>query len=341
MRPAVAADLLARTVAGDGWPHKDTVDGLRLVTNRGASCWLAVDDGVIVGGAGTHGPVDASGRVEIGYGLARPYRGRGPGAELVATFSRWLLWQPAVREVVAVVPDGNVPSRRALERAGFVPGDAGPGGRRYVLSGAGRHGTADAAPGVAPAAPRRRSAANGTPCWRSWATCASACWPSAGGLSERDARHSPVPSGTSLLGLVKHVAAVEVLWLHHAFAGYDPLVVGDGELADSDTVESVLAHYPGGRRGQRRARPALYGHRAGRRGGAVRTAARDTALAPGSPDRGGGPARRTRRHPARAARRPGWPLTGGWDDGPVSLQAAPSLPGPGGRVGTPDPAGVS
>ncbi|HEX5494498.1 MAG TPA: DUF664 domain-containing protein, partial [Mycobacteriales bacterium] len=30
---------------------------------------------------------------------------------------------------------------------------------------------------------------------------------------------------------------------HHAFAGHDPLIVIDDELSDSDTVDSVVAHY--------------------------------------------------------------------------------------------------
>ncbi len=53
--------------------------------------------------------------------MAAPYRGRGYGSELVVAASRWLLGRPGVRRVVAreVLAD-NVPSRRALERAGFA-----------------------------------------------------------------------------------------------------------------------------------------------------------------------------------------------------------------------------
>src|SRR3954470_3816015 len=104
--------------AGDGWPHEDTLDALRLGSPL---MWLVELDGVVIGDAGTHGPTDASGDVELGFGLAAPYRGRGYGREMVAALSSWLAGQPGVRRVVAREVDAsNVPSRRCLEAAGFV-----------------------------------------------------------------------------------------------------------------------------------------------------------------------------------------------------------------------------
>lgn len=105
---------LAAVVAGEGWPHEDTMDGLRTVL-RGAQAWLVTLDGVVIGDCGRFGDD------EIGYGLAAPYRGRGYGGELVAALSRHVLAQPGVKRVIAcgVLAD-NVPSRRALRRAGFV-----------------------------------------------------------------------------------------------------------------------------------------------------------------------------------------------------------------------------
>ncbi len=41
------------------------------------------------------------------------------------------------------------------------------------------------------------------------------------GLDDDHARWSPVPSGTSLGGLVKHLAYVEIWWFRHAFASED------------------------------------------------------------------------------------------------------------------------
>jgi GNAT superfamily N-acetyltransferase len=63
------------------------------------------------------------------------------------------------------------------------------------------------------------------------------------GVGEDDARRPMVASGTSLLGLVKHVAWVETFWLHRAFAGNAGDPVPDGALTDRDTVASVTAAY--------------------------------------------------------------------------------------------------
>jgi hypothetical protein len=62
------------------------------------------------------------------------------------------------------------------------------------------------------------------------------------GVSDVDARRSPVPSGTSLLWLVKHLAAAETLWLVIRFAGDDvePL---DDTVLPSDTVPDAIAAY--------------------------------------------------------------------------------------------------
>ncbi len=106
--------------AGPGWPHADTLDGVRMVPH-GSEVWLVVEDGLVVGDIGTHGPPDEAGDVEIGYGLAEPARGRRLASEFVPAVTEHLLRRPGVRRVVAreVLAD-NVSSRRALERAGFV-----------------------------------------------------------------------------------------------------------------------------------------------------------------------------------------------------------------------------
>lgn len=111
-------DDLTGLSVGDGWPHLDTRDGVAGVLD-GSAGWLVTLDGVIIGDCGTAGQVQPSGDVEIGYGLAAPYRGRRYGTELVAGLSPWLLAWPGVRRVLADVLVDNVPSRRALERAGF------------------------------------------------------------------------------------------------------------------------------------------------------------------------------------------------------------------------------
>ncbi len=69
------------------------------------------------------------------------------------------------------------------------------------------------------------------------------------GLTEQQARWSPVPSGTSLLGLVKHLAWVEYGWFQLSFdrpIPEDETTEIDGfgfEPLESDTIESVLALY--------------------------------------------------------------------------------------------------
>jgi RimJ/RimL family protein N-acetyltransferase len=141
LRPLTAAEAariatgdISGWTAGDGWPHDDTRDGLALVAS-GALGWLVTLDGVVIGDCGTTGPVGADGAVEIGYGLAGPYRGRGYGGEMVRELSHWLLRQPGVRDVVATVDAGNTPSRRALHRAGFraQPADRDDQQIRYAL----------------------------------------------------------------------------------------------------------------------------------------------------------------------------------------------------------------
>ena len=117
---AVVDDEPDGLVRGEGWPHADTLDALGMVAEHGSEAWVVLEDGVVVGDAGTHGPPDDGGDVEIGYGLAEPSRGRGLSSEFVPALAQALLARPEVRRVVArEVLAGNTPSRRALERAGF------------------------------------------------------------------------------------------------------------------------------------------------------------------------------------------------------------------------------
>ncbi len=62
------------------------------------------------------------------------------------------------------------------------------------------------------------------------------------GVDEAAARRSPVPSGTTLLWLVKHLTRAELQWFGHRFAGQDgPLP--DETVDPADTVASVVAAY--------------------------------------------------------------------------------------------------
>lgn len=61
-------------------------------------------------------------------------------------------------------------------------------------------------------------------------------------LEDEQVRHSPVPTGTSLLGLLKHLTMVEVLWFQLWFAGRD-IPAPSNDLEPGDTTESVVAAY--------------------------------------------------------------------------------------------------
>jgi RimJ/RimL family protein N-acetyltransferase len=109
---------------GPGWPHADTLDGIRMDTGARTDSetgFLAVliDTGQVIGDAGWKGGPDESGVAEIGYGLAAPSRGHGLGSELVGLIADWAAAQAGVRRVVAEVHVSNLPSQRALERNGF------------------------------------------------------------------------------------------------------------------------------------------------------------------------------------------------------------------------------
>jgi Protein of unknown function (DUF664) len=64
----------------------------------------------------------------------------------------------------------------------------------------------------------------------------------ASGLPVAAVRRPMVGSGTSLLGLIKHLTRVEIVWFQYAFAGADVHVPGD-DLADDDDPQSVIGGY--------------------------------------------------------------------------------------------------
>ena len=131
---ALAAGDFTAVSTGDGWPHDDSLDGLRLVADGQGRAWLVVLDGVVIGDCGTHGAAGPGVTVEIGYGLAAPYRGRGHGRQVVSALTRWLLDELGAAEVIAHTDVGNIPSRRALKRAGFHLTGEQDGQCRYEVS---------------------------------------------------------------------------------------------------------------------------------------------------------------------------------------------------------------
>lgn len=70
------------------------------------------------------------------------------------------------------------------------------------------------------------------------------------GLSDEDIRRPMTPSGTNLLGLVKHLAAVEYGWFCTTFGrATEPLPFDDGDedadlrVNDDETTEAIVAFY--------------------------------------------------------------------------------------------------
>lgn len=130
-----AAELVAGRGGGlqtaRGWPHADTLDAVRAGLATGdadALPWLVLltDDAMapgeplVVGDLGWKGTPSPDGRVEIGYGIAAPYRRKGLATAAVAAFVDWLEARSDVRCVDAEVHADNVASRRLLERLGFT-----------------------------------------------------------------------------------------------------------------------------------------------------------------------------------------------------------------------------
>ena len=120
---AILAGDLSVVAAGEGWPMEDSLVNMRTAERYGIELpgWFVTLDGTVIGDISTHGDVDEEGDIEVGYNLAEPYRGRRYASEFVTATSQWLLNRAGVRRVVARhVEVGNVPSRKALEGAGFV-----------------------------------------------------------------------------------------------------------------------------------------------------------------------------------------------------------------------------
>lgn len=62
------------------------------------------------------------------------------------------------------------------------------------------------------------------------------------GVSDDDARRSPVPSGTNLLWLVKHMSRAEQVWVVGRFCGMEEKVPID-VLGQDDTLDAAVAAY--------------------------------------------------------------------------------------------------
>jgi len=95
---------------------------------------IELRDGTHVGDLSFKG-LEPDGSAEIGYGIAEKFRGKGYAAEAVEAAVGWALKQPGVVRVEAETEPDNFPSRRVLEKCGFIPsGTVGEEGPRFYRS---------------------------------------------------------------------------------------------------------------------------------------------------------------------------------------------------------------
>ncbi|MGE5529718.1 MAG: GNAT family N-acetyltransferase [Patescibacteria group bacterium] len=74
---------------------------------------------VLVGSAGFIGPPDIAGMVEIGYSVVPGFQARGIAPEMVRALADWVFSHAGVAGIRAETADGNLGSRKVLERCGF------------------------------------------------------------------------------------------------------------------------------------------------------------------------------------------------------------------------------
>jgi len=134
--PRVAGDSLADllppgVVPGTGWPQPNDLVGLASSPRT----LLIVVDGAVAGGTGPIGVPDEHGVLEIGYGIAAAYQGRGVATTAVGMLCTRLFADPDVRAISAEMLEGNAPSWLLVERLGFDRQAAAEraGHRRYLL----------------------------------------------------------------------------------------------------------------------------------------------------------------------------------------------------------------
>lgn len=107
--PEVSAEFLARQAAAsdaDVWLH-----GFAIVE---------VAEGMVIGLCGYKGPPSEDATVEIAYGLAPAYRGRGYATEAAQELVTHAFTSGLVRRILAhTLPESNA-STRVLARCGFA-----------------------------------------------------------------------------------------------------------------------------------------------------------------------------------------------------------------------------
>lgn len=113
-------------VSAPGYPLDGTVRAAEMLLrapleDAGFGMFQIEDEsGRVVGDLGFHGPPDAQGRVEIGYGLVPDVRGHGLMTRAVHLLVEHAFLVGGVIEVTAHVDEGNDKSEAVLMRVGMV-----------------------------------------------------------------------------------------------------------------------------------------------------------------------------------------------------------------------------
>ncbi|WP_213814826.1 GNAT family N-acetyltransferase [Glaciihabitans sp. dw_435] len=132
IRPAEAARIIAREPLPDdawapGYPFEDELDVLRPLAASPATAGAGPfatymirerESGLAIGGLGFVGEPDATGAVEIGYGLIPGARGHGFATEAVRGAVE-LARMAGATSVTADTAVDNGASQRVMQRAGF------------------------------------------------------------------------------------------------------------------------------------------------------------------------------------------------------------------------------
>lgn len=74
-----------------------------------------------IGGIGFIGYPDETGQTETGFMLDKNFHCRGYAKEALIGISNWAFTHDDVKSIIARTAEDNLPSRKLLERAGFLP----------------------------------------------------------------------------------------------------------------------------------------------------------------------------------------------------------------------------
>jgi len=102
-----------------GVDHPAVLKYLRRLAGEFGS-WLVVVDGEAAGLCGHKHAPTAAGTIEIGYGIATAWRGRGLATGAVGAMLGIAAEDMRIRHLTAETAAGNIASQRVLEKNGFV-----------------------------------------------------------------------------------------------------------------------------------------------------------------------------------------------------------------------------